>query len=93
MIKFQIGKLTLKNFLLHWFVSIVIMLICSSFIFKFNYDFVDILGLSIFPGSLSSILLISFIKGVIQDIKEKEYLVVIGTIIFVIVFTKFFFKL
>lgn len=92
MIKFQIGKLTLKNFLLHWGVAI---LITSSDIFSrdFNLDLIDIFVLSIFPGLLSSILLIASIKEILKAIKKKNYLAIIGMILFVFFYTKYFFKL
>ncbi|MBC2855332.1 hypothetical protein H3N56_02340 [Cetobacterium sp. 2A] len=44
---------------------------------------------SIFLGMLGSILLIAFVKEVIEDINNKDYKVVIATIIF----AKYFFKL
>lgn len=91
MIKLQIGKLTFKNFLLHWGVSILLVTIRS--ILSKDIDILDILILSFIPGMFTSILLIAFIKGVIEDIKNKDYKVLIGTIILGIIFTKYFLKI
>lgn len=96
MIKFQIGKLTFKNFLLHWGVSFFLTIIGFKDILKDNSikDLIIILGTaSIFPGMLGSILLIELIKIFIRAIKEKNYTGFIAGIIFIIIFTKYFFKL
>lgn len=90
--KFQIGKLTLKNFLLHWGVAILITS-CDIFSKDFKLDLIDIFVLSIFPGLLSSILLIASIKEFLKAIKKKNYLAIIGMIIFVFFYTKYFYKL
>ncbi|MBC2855341.1 hypothetical protein H3N56_02390 [Cetobacterium sp. 2A] len=92
MIKFQIGKLTFKKFLLHWMVSIILVVI-SFFYIRKESNLKEILVIisifSIFLGMLGSILLIAFVKEVIEDINNKDYKVVIATIIF----AKYFFKL
>ncbi|MGL5935864.1 MAG: hypothetical protein ACRCZI_09605 [Cetobacterium sp.] len=96
MIKFQIGKLTLKNFLLHWIVSIILVITSFFYILKesnLKEILVIISVFSIFPGMLGSILLIAIFKGVIEDIKNKDYKIVIATIIFGIIFAKYFYKL
>lgn len=92
MIKFQIDKLTLKNCLLHWGVAILITS-CDIFSKDSNLDLIDIFVLSIFPGLLSSILLIASIKEVLKAIKKKNYLAIIGMILFVFFYTKYFYKL
>ena len=60
MLKFQIGRLTLKNFLLHWGVSLIVVILNMYFL---------------------------------KAIKEKEYITLIAMILFVIIFTKYYFKL
>lgn len=94
--KFQIGKLTLKNFLLHWIVAFALTSIYFFDILKAS-DFKEIvviyLVFPILPGMIVSILLIDLIKKIIQDIKEGDYLVVIVTIIFGIFYAKHFYKL
>lgn len=94
--KFQIGKLTLKNFLLHWIVAFILTNIYFFDILKesgLKEIVVIYLIFPILPGMIVSILLIDLIKKIIQDIKEGDYLVVIVTIIFGIFYAKHFFKL
>ena len=94
--KFQIGKLTLKNFLLHWIVAFTLTSIYFFDILKesgFKEIVVIYLIFPILPGMIVSILLIDLIKKIIQDIKEGDYLVVIATIIFGIFYAKYFYKL
>lgn len=96
MIKLQIGKLTFKNFILHWIVAILLTIKATHSEFN-DLDIKTIIILvgtaSLIPGMLASILLISFTKGVIEDIKNKDYKVVIATIILGIIFTKYFLKI
>lgn len=96
MIKFQIGKLTLKNFLLHWVVALILTIIHFFDIIKESSikEIIVTVGVASFiPGMIVSILLIEFVKKIIQDIKEGDYLVVIVTIIFGIFYAKHFYKL
>lgn len=96
MIKFQIGKLTLKNFLLHWGVALILTIIHFFDILKESSikEIIITVGVASFiPGMIVSILLIEFVKKIIQDIKEGDYLVVIATIIFGIFYAKHFYKL
>ena len=96
MLKFQIGKLTLRNFLLHWLVAILLVIISGySFIIE-ELDFKKIcfvLVVSIFPGMLGSILIIASIKEILKAIKEKEYITLLVMVIFIIIFTKYYYKL
>lgn len=96
MIKFQIGKLTLKNFLLHWGIALILTIIHFFDILKESSikEIIVTVGVASFiPGMIVSILLIEFVKKIIQDIKEGDYLVVIVTIIFGIFYAKYFYKL
>lgn len=96
MLNFQIGRLTLKNFLLHWIVAIFLVIISGySFIME-ELDFKKVcfvLIVSIFPGMLGSILLIASVKEFLKAIKEKKYITLIAMILFVMIFTKYYFKL
>lgn len=96
MLKFQIGKLTLRNFLLHWLVAILLVIISGySFIIE-ELDFKKIcfvLVVSIFPGMLGSILIIASIKEILKAIREKEYITLFVMVIFIIIFIKYYYKL
>lgn len=94
--KFQIGKLTFKNFLLHWGVAILLTLIGGLDFFrgkKIETIIVFVLVGSLLPGMLSSILLIGSIKEFMKAIKNKNYLAIVAMILFLFLFTKYFFKL
>ena len=96
MIKFQIGKLTFKNFMLHWIVAILLTIKATYSEFH-GLDIKTLIILvgvaSLIPGILASILLISFVKGIIEDIKNKDYKIVVATIILGFIFAKYFLKL
>lgn len=99
MIKFQIGKLTLKNFIIHYIVSIMFSLIIFNFIFfETELTLINIvklvfifLALGIFPGMLGSIMIIASVKELIGVVKEKNYFALIAMIIFTFVLIKYFF--
>lgn len=92
MLKFQIGRLTLKNFLLHWGVSLMVVIL-NMYFSNFKIDLFMILILSFIPGMFVSILLIASVKELLKAIKEKEYITLIAMILFIIFFTKYYFKL
>ena len=60
---------------------------------NFKIDLFMILILSFIPGMFVSILLIASIKELLKAIKEKEYITLIAMILFIIIFTKYYFKL
>lgn len=94
--KFQIGKLTLRQFLLHWIVALLLTIIGGFDFFrgkKIENILMFILVGSLLPGMLSSILLIGSIKEFMKAIKNKNYLAIVAMILFLFFFTKYFFKL
>ena len=94
--KFQIDKLTLKKFLLHWGVAILLTIIGGFDFFrgkKIENIIIFVLVGSLLPGMLSSILLIGSIKEFMKAIKNKNYLAIVAMILFLIFFTKYFYKL
>lgn len=96
MIKFQIGKITIKKILGYWIIALIFTIINYYDLLKNGNlkEKIVILGVfSIVPGMIFSVLFISIIKEVYEIIKEKNYVVIIAFIIFVYFFTKYYFKL
>ena len=92
MLKFQIGKLTFKNFLLHWCLSLVVIAI-NMFLLEYDFDLFMLLVLSFIPGMFISILIIASIKEILKAIKEKEYITLLVMVIFIVIFTKYYYSL
>ncbi|MGL4997885.1 MAG: hypothetical protein ACRC5T_02680 [Cetobacterium sp.] len=96
MIKLQIDKLTLKIFLFHWIVAIILVVISIFDILK-ESDFKEkliMLGIfPFFPGMLGSVLLIATGKEILKVIKKKNYLAILAITVFIFFYAKIFFKL
>ena len=90
MLKFQIGR-KLKIFVA-WGVSLIVVIL-NMYFSNFKIDLFMILCLSFIPGMFVSILLIASVKELLKAIKEKDILLLIAMVLFVIIFTKYYFKL
>lgn len=97
MTKFQVGKLTWKKFLVYFLIAFLMSIYENREMFEspgnIKGKIIMILGMTIIPGSIFSILVVELFNIIKKEIKERNYLVLIAFIIFVYFFTRHYFKI
>lgn len=97
MIKLKMNKLTGKKFLVYFLIAFLMSIYENREMFEspgnIKGKIIMILGMTIIPGSIFSILVVELFNIIKKEIKERSYLVLIAFIIFVYFFAKYYFKL
>lgn len=96
MIKLQVGKITFQKLIIYYLVSLIFtFFVFRGFIFKESFNFKNtifpVLIFSIFPGTIASIGIMEIVKMFFEAFKEKNYIFIFVTVIFIIWSVKYFF--